>query len=85
MICFAYPYGIFPENSKKIRNIVQKTGYLLAVTGHIGHNTLKSDLYSLRRIPIYQKDSLFEFKKKLIGAYDCLSFLQRIWLRTFPV
>lgn len=82
--CFSYPYGSWSDISEKVKTLVKKSGYKIAVTSIIGSNTIHSDLYSLRRIPIYETDSLFEFTKKIYGAYDWLRPFQYVWLKFFP-
>jgi len=84
IFCLAYPYGSWREASQIIRKIAKETGYSVAVTGELGRNTIDSDFFALRRIPIYQGDSLFEFKKKVNGVYDWLSYLQKLWMKVLP-
>jgi len=79
--CYSYPYGTQFEITGKIKTLVKNAGYKVAVTSKLGSNRLNGDFYSLRRIPIYERDSLFEFIKKIYGAYDWLAPFQYVWLK----
>jgi hypothetical protein len=48
---FCYPSGIY---NKEIVEIVEKTGYNLAVTTKQGWNNTTANLYTLRRIGLHQ-------------------------------
>jgi len=82
--CYSYPYGTQVEITEKIKFLVKKAGYKVAVTSKIGSNTLNGDFFCLRRIAIYERDSLFEFIKKINGTYDWLAPFQYIWLKLVP-
>jgi peptidoglycan/xylan/chitin deacetylase (PgdA/CDA1 family) len=64
---FAYPYGSY---NNEIEQIIQKTDFKLAFTTRIGINHYNTDCFALKRITIFNFDSLMDFKKKLMGAYD---------------
>lgn len=63
---FAYPYGF---HSAQIRKMVSEAGYRAAVTTIPGINTLKTDMFRLRRIGMSGKDSLLAFSFKLRFGY----------------
>ncbi len=64
---FCYPFGDFNEPVKKM---VQEYAYLGACTISPGKNTLRTDPFALMTTEISAKDTLFDFEKKLAGAYD---------------
>jgi glycosyltransferase involved in cell wall biosynthesis len=59
---FAYPYGDFRARERKC---VAENDYLGACTTIQGMNTIRTDLYRLRRINISGKDSMLDFRLKL--------------------
>ena len=70
---FSYPYGKHNDN---IKNIVKKSGYKAACCSITGSLNSSVDLFELRRTEITKYDSLFDFKQKLKGCYDWLSWMQ---------
>ncbi|MFH1776636.1 MAG: polysaccharide deacetylase family protein [Candidatus Omnitrophota bacterium] len=64
---FCYPKGVFND---RIRALVKESGYLCACVTLAGENNKGSDAYLLRRTWISPKDTLFDFKTKISGAYD---------------
>ncbi len=70
---FCYPGGMW---NKEIARLVRESGYVNATTVIPGANLAGGDPYLLKRTEISGGDSLFEFKKKINGAYD---FLHRVW------
>lgn len=78
---FSYPYGTNLDTSEEVVAIVKQAGYSAACTTSLGSVAPGDDLWRLKRIPVYQHDSLREFKKKLLGAYDGLGLLANIWRR----
>ena len=71
---FCYPAG---DYNKKIKEIVSESGYTCAFTVKPGINQSTDDLFALKRTAINGNDSLFDFRKKLAGAYDALhTFIQ---------
>ena len=69
---FSYPYGTQEEISEEIKEIIQKAGYLSALTSLYGENTNPSHPFLLKRIGIEGSDNLFTFKAKICGALDLL-------------
>jgi hypothetical protein len=78
---FSYPYA-FPEHDKKFKNIIKKTlekcGYDTGVTTNIGLVKRGDDVLLLKRIPVNMHDDLSLFRAKLRGAYDWISYPQKI-------
>ena len=71
---FCYPKGLHTEETI---SLVQQVGYLGACSNRPGMNQLNGelsnhDLYLLKRTEISGFDSLYDFEKKLAGAYDVM-------------
>ena len=64
---FCYPRGLYDRDSV---TLVQEAGYLGACSNQPGTNNGKSNPFLLKRTEIALHDSLFDFQKKLAGAYD---------------
>ena len=81
---FAFPFGLWDDIKPEHANLVQEAGYRAALTAKAGANSLKSDFYDLRVIPVYEWDSIAEFKKKVDGGYDWVGFFHHLWIEAFP-
>jgi len=69
---FAYPYGSFDEDA---RQAVEEAGYRLACSTRSGFNGPDIDRYTLRRIEVFGRDNLWQFRQKLkFGTNDVSSF-----------
>lgn len=82
---FSYPigikqYGIYNNSTK--RELIS-SGYQLAFVSEIGRNKRGSDCYIQKRIAIAERDSLFDFKCKLVGAYDWVGLAQTMFQKIF--
>ncbi len=66
---FCYPYGDYNNDTL---SILKELGVKLALTVRPGINNGKVDPLELRRTEINGIDTLFDFKKKLAGAFDGL-------------
>lgn len=75
---FAYPYGSWGDFNNEHKSIIKSAGYQAALSTKVGNNNVQSDVYELRRIPIFNIDGLSNFKRKLNGAYDFSGFFQLI-------
>ncbi|MFC1804594.1 polysaccharide deacetylase family protein [Candidatus Omnitrophota bacterium] len=71
---FSYPHGKYNE---KLKQILKKNGYIAACSSILGYNRPDTDPFALKRIPIDARDTIFEFKKKLNGCYDWISYIKR--------
>lgn len=69
IISFCYPRGKYNDN---IISIVSEAGYDIAFTINPGRNKVGCNMLMLNRTEISGHDSIFDFKKKLSGAYDPL-------------
>ena len=79
VISFCYPRGKINSDAA---SMVSQAGYELAFTIHPGINNYGDNLLLLNRTEISGNDSLFDFKKKLAGAYD---WLHRFVQKTSPI
>ncbi|MDD5669999.1 MAG: glycosyltransferase [Candidatus Omnitrophica bacterium] len=66
---FCYPYGDYAE---EVKETVKRAGFQCAFTINPGGNIPGCDLFEINRTEISGKDSLFDFQKKLCGAFDGL-------------
>ncbi len=65
---FCYPFGY---QDQETRDLVKQAGYSAACSNAPGTND-KIDIYRLRRTEIAAHDSLRDFEKKCVGAYDLM-------------
>ncbi|MEW6042442.1 MAG: polysaccharide deacetylase family protein [Elusimicrobiota bacterium] len=77
---FSYPHGTFKDYDKAHIELLKSYNYRAALTTNAGRNSTSQNPYEIKRIIIYEEDSLWEFKKKVNGAYDIAEPLQKIWL-----
>lgn len=73
---FSYPYGAY---NSFLRNLVKSLGFRVAFTDRFGINSVTTDPFALRRITIFNIDSLSTFNKKLLGAYNWRGFFKKGW------
>lgn len=66
-LSFAYPYGDFDERAKKI---ARESGFEFVVATDRGSVCLSDDLGEIRRIGMFSKNTLFNFKRKVSGRYN---------------
>jgi peptidoglycan/xylan/chitin deacetylase (PgdA/CDA1 family) len=74
---FSYPYGAY---NNFLKDLVKSLEFKIAVTDRFGSNSLAIDPFALRRITIFNSDSLLTFGKKLLGAYDWRGIFKKGWL-----
>lgn len=77
---FSYPHGSFKDYGAVHVELLKSLSYKVALTTNAGRNCPLQDPYQLKRIIIYEEDSMWEFKKKVKGAYDIAGSLQKMWL-----
>ncbi|MFH1045784.1 MAG: polysaccharide deacetylase family protein [Candidatus Omnitrophota bacterium] len=70
---FSYPHG---SVNPTIKETVKSAGYAAACASMAGRNSYQDDIFELKRTEIEAADSLFEFKKKLSGSYDWVSYFK---------
>jgi peptidoglycan/xylan/chitin deacetylase (PgdA/CDA1 family) len=70
---FAYPYGLFNED---VRKMVEQAGYRSACSTRSGFNRPGEDPFLLRRIDIAGTDKLWQFRQKLHYGVNGASRLQ---------
>jgi len=66
---FCYPYG---DYNQEIKQLVRDAGFKCAFTVEPGVNNQGNDLFALKRIGTNGNDSIFDFQKKLAGAFNYL-------------
>lgn len=66
VVSFAYPYGVFNEEIKKV---TQAAGYTFGLTVKHGPNRIKNDLMEIKRVHMFPHTSGFNFFKKTSGYY----------------
>lgn len=79
---FAFPYGVYPFSSKTpagndVRALLSRT-YSAACTSRWGRFNCDRNLFSLRRIGVWESDSLDDFIDKVKGYYDWLTVKEKI-------
>lgn len=67
LVSFAYPFGIFNDESKKI---VKELGYNFGIATDSGPFYIKDDLYEVRRIGIFSDVTMNKFKRRIRGNYN---------------
>lgn len=75
---FCYPCG---EYDQDVKNLVKNAGFEMAFTVQPGVNNKRTNVFELCRTGTNGQDSLFDFKKKLLGAYDLLHFIVQFFKR----
>ncbi|HXL73444.1 MAG TPA: polysaccharide deacetylase family protein, partial [bacterium] len=63
---FAYPYGVFNEEIKKI---TQTAGYTFGLAVQQGPTRFSKDLMEIKRVHMFPQTSMFDFFKKTSGFY----------------
>jgi peptidoglycan/xylan/chitin deacetylase (PgdA/CDA1 family) len=66
ILSFAYPYGSFNEEIKKM---TQAAGYTFGLTVQHGPTKIQNDLMEIRRVHMFPETSAFDFYKKTSGFY----------------
>lgn len=67
VVSFAYPFGRFNEDSKKV---VEEVGYTYGVATNKGDFFIETDLYEIRRIGIFSDGTFSKFKRRVTGRYN---------------
>lgn len=66
-ITFAYPYG---DLNDEVKSEVRKAGFTFAVSTDSGEINVDSDLFQIRRIGIFPRNSMLTFCRKISGYYN---------------
>jgi|GEM_PF-330160 len=82
---FSYPFGsaVYGDLNGETEGALREAGYRIACTTSWGANLVGESPYRLKRIPVYDHDTLFDFKCKVIGASDWLGWLKDGWQKVF--
>jgi peptidoglycan/xylan/chitin deacetylase (PgdA/CDA1 family) len=75
---FCYPAGLYGSRE---RRLVAAAGYAWAATCEPGPNRAGDDVFALRRIQVDARDSLLDFRAKLLGGHDRPLPLRRLYRR----
>ena len=67
LVSFAYPFGFFNDESKKI---VKELGYDYGIATDSGPFYINDDLYEIRRIGIFSDIKMNKFKRRIKGNYN---------------
>ena len=64
---FAYPYGYY---SKRLFPLLKQTGYRGAVSVFSDEQTVTSEPFAMRRVPLYEHDNAWRFRFKISKLYS---------------
>jgi peptidoglycan/xylan/chitin deacetylase (PgdA/CDA1 family) len=76
---FSYPYGACRNPEVNVVEIVKAAGYEAAVTTRHGFNTEQTDRFLLRRELTPLPMPITVFKARVLGNYDAIAGLKRMW------
>ncbi|MHA1231749.1 MAG: polysaccharide deacetylase family protein [Candidatus Helarchaeota archaeon] len=74
---FAYPYGGLSDFDNRVFDILMQGGYIAALTTHFGRFNTDCNLYMLRRISVWDEDTVKDLETKLKGYYDWLAYKEK--------
>ncbi|MCG3112829.1 MAG: polysaccharide deacetylase family protein [Candidatus Manganitrophus sp. SB1] len=82
---FSYPFGsaVYGDLNEGTEEALREAGYRFACTTKWGANLAGERCYRLKRIPVYDHDTLFDFKCKVVGAADWVGWLKDGWQKRF--
>ena len=75
---FAYPYGQISSFDNKTIYFLKESGYGFALTSHFGRKNTPNDPYRLKRISIWDSDTVDDLRAKLAGYYDWLASKEKL-------
>lgn len=80
---FSYPFGspVYGDFNAATEAALKEAGYTLACTTGWGANRKGGSPYRLKRIPVYDHDTLFDFKCKVHGGTDWVENCKNLWQR----
>ena len=70
---FSYPHG---SVNQKLKDVLRQVGYIGACSSLVGRNDYRTDVFELKRTEISTNDDISEFKKKLNGCYDWITYFK---------
>ena len=76
---YVSPFGVHGLSASKVKIALRELGIPLAFLGKWGSVTPGTELINMKRIPIYGRDNMNEFKLKIKGAYDWVGVLQEFY------
>ncbi|HZR45792.1 MAG TPA: polysaccharide deacetylase family protein [Candidatus Manganitrophaceae bacterium] len=80
---FSYPFGspVYGDFNPTTEEALKKAGYAVACTTAWGANRMGDNPYTLKRIPVSDHDTLFDFKCKIYGGSDWVEKCKSLWQR----
>ena len=75
---FAYPYGQLDDFDAAAESALRRAGFHAACSTHFGRGSSSEERFRLRRVGVAPGESLREFALKLEGAYDWVSWKERL-------
>ena len=75
---FAYPYGQLSSFDYRTIQVLKDSGYGYALTSHFGRKNTAVDPYRVKRISIWDSDTVDDVRAKLDGNYDWLESKERL-------
>src|SRR5581483_12332274 len=80
---FSYPFGspVYGDFNPTTEEALKKAGYAVACTTAWGANRMGDNPYTLKRIPVSDHDTLFDFKCKIDGGSDWVEKCKSLWQR----
>ena len=75
---FAYPFGSYGAYDKRAIIFLKQAGYKAAFSTIAGMNDRHQDRYQIKRTRVSRFDTIPEFQKELLGAYDWYKLWQRM-------
>jgi len=78
---FAYPFGGHDFFNREIKEMVIRTGFFCSCSTLFGRNNSQSDVFELKRIPVFHYHNMNVFKAKVSGIFDFFIGAER-WLKT---
>ena len=77
---FCFPHGTTRDYDQRHVELIRSLNYAAGLTTNVGRNHAGQNPFELKRLIVYEEDSLWEVMKKLRGAYDFVGPLQKGWL-----
>lgn len=74
---FAYPFGELADFDERTFKYLKKANYSAAVTTHFGRDNRYSDIFKLKRISVWDDDTVADLIEKLSGSYDWLRWKEK--------
>lgn len=70
---FSYPFGLRGDFDRRAVEVLGEAGFAAACSSMWGRYNRRHDRFLLRRLTVWDHDTLADFKRKLAGDFDWLS------------